>query len=154
MRKHALPRAVTSATAAALLTLTLVGCGASDDLPREKLSGTINLDGKPLANGFITFLPASAEAATQGGGAIQDGAYSIPRDQGLVPGSYKVLITSSEGGSETKIDDTNQMPGMAPVPAKEAIPAQYNAESTLTADVKAGGENVFDFPLTRSPKKK
>jgi len=138
-----------SAVAAVLLTLTLVGCGASDDLPREGVSGTVTLNDKPLASGFITFMPAASEV-TQGGGIIQEGKYSIPRDQGLVPGNYKVLITSSGGGSEKQTDHLTDMPGMPPVPAKEAIPAQYNAKSTLTAEVKAGGENVFNFPLKGS----
>jgi len=153
MWKLANSLAVASTTAVAVLTLTLAGCGASDDLPREGVSGKVTLDGKPLASGLITFMPTS-EAATQGGGMIQDGAYSIPRDQGLVPGSYKVLITSSGSGSEKQTDVVKDMPGMPPVAAKEAIPAQYNAKSTLTAEVKAGSENVFDFPLDGSPKRK
>ena len=39
------------------------------------------------------------------------------------------------------------MPGGAGTPNKELIPAKYNAESTLTAEVKAGGPNDFPFDL-------
>jgi hypothetical protein len=153
MRKYVQSWKVASAMAVALSTLTLVGCGASDDLPREGVTGTVTLNDKPLASGFITFMPAGAEA-TQGGSVIQEGSYSIPSDQGLVPGTYKVLITSTGGGSATQTDHVTDMPGMPPIPAKEAIPAEYNAKSTLTAEVKAGGENVFDFPLKGSPRTK
>ena len=40
----------------------------------------------------------------------------------------------------------DQPPGEAPE-FKERIPAKYNLDSKLTAEVKAGVENVFDFKL-------
>ncbi|WP_406700199.1 hypothetical protein V5E97_15350 [Singulisphaera sp. Ch08] len=134
----------------ATLTLSthLVGCGSADNLPRESVSGSVAIEGKPLAKGLITFLPSDSEIPTQGGGVIVDGKYSIPKDQGLVPGKYKIVISSTGDKPETVVDKTNDMPGMPPVLAKEAIPSQYNKESLLTADVKSGGKNVYEFNLT------
>lgn len=130
---------------------SLVGCGSADSLPRESVSGSIAVEGKPLSTGLITFLPSDPDVPTQGGGAIINGKYSIPRDQGLVPGKYKVVVSSTNNKPETVVDKTNNMPGMPPILAKEAIPSQYNQKSLLTAEVTAGGKNVFEFNLTNAP---
>lgn len=142
---------VTAAFATLWVFTNLTGCGQGDNLPREAVSGSVSIAGKPLAKGLITFLPSDSEVPTQGGGAIMDGKYSIPRDQGLVPGEYKVVISSTENKPETVVDKTNDMPGMPPILAKEAIPSQYNEKSLLTAKVTAGAKNVFEFNLTNAP---
>ena len=57
--------------------------------------------------------------------------------KGAVPGTHTVRITTHP---EPVADDYSG-------PAfKEPIPAKYNADTTLKADVKAG-ENTFDFEL-------
>ena len=82
-----------------------------------------------------------------------EGAYSLPRAEGLVPGKYRVVITSA-GAAEKSKDTASAAPGMpAPLP-KEALPAEYNSKSKLTADVKEGAENRFEFALENSSKKK
>src|SRR5262249_32721442 len=78
-----------------LTALVRAGCGgAPDDLPRQPVYGRVRLNGEPLAQGTIQFQPDGGPraAAISGGALIQDGSYSIPRDQGLVPGHYKVSI--------------------------------------------------------------
>jgi hypothetical protein len=133
--------------------LNLAGC-SEDDLPREAVSGSVTLDGNPLNSGVITFVPNGPDIPSQGGAPVVDGKYSIPRAQGLVPGKYKVVISSGEGRPEKKVDTATDMPGMPPIPAKQAIPPQYNAASILEASVTAGGKNQFDFNLTRGPRGK
>jgi hypothetical protein len=142
-----------SAASIAYFLLNIVGCGDGDSLPREAVSGTVAVEGKPLKTGLITFLPASSEVTTQGGGPVVEGKYTVSRNQGLVPGKYKVVISSPEDTPE-KFTDTafnNNAPGMPPIPAKEVIPAQYNNKSLLTAEVTSGGKNVFEFNLTATP---
>ena len=137
------------ATTAALLALAMVvGCNKGDGLAREAVEGTVTLDGKPIATGLVTFLPDSPEASTQGGGAISGGKYSIPAEQGLVPGAYKIVISAGDDTPEKQVDN-NEAPGMPPIPAKEAIPSDYNTKSLLKAEVRAGGPNKFDFSLSR-----
>src|SRR5689334_16793809 len=75
--------------------LVAPGCsGSGDELPREAVSGTVKLDGQPLANGAIQFTPDSG-GATSGGSTITDGQYSIEQENGLVPGSYKVAVNAA-----------------------------------------------------------
>jgi hypothetical protein len=126
------------------------GCGEEgDELPRETVWGTVNLDGKPLEKGTIQFTPApqgSQGAAVQGGGMIESGKYSIPRDRGLVPGEYQVAIFSGRGG-RPPVGKNGPVTG-GPAPTKETIPAKYNAQSQLKAEIKKGGLNDISFDLT------
>jgi hypothetical protein len=136
----------------ALLLSVVIGCGSSDSLPRQAVSGTVAVEGKPLDSGLVTFLPDDAGVATQGGAAIVAGKFSIPREGGLVPGKYKVSITAAGDTDERKVDTANNMPGMPPVPARDIIPKEYNSSSLLTAEVKAGSPNEFSFNLTATKK--
>jgi hypothetical protein len=125
------------------------GCesGATDDLPRNGVSGTITLDGQPLAKGLISFDPDKGQAdAVSAGAVVTEGSYSIARNEGLTPGKYRVSIRSSAGGESAA---TKEAPGMPPKKReKDPIPEKYNAKTTLSAEVTEGGSNVFDFELT------
>jgi hypothetical protein len=119
----------------------------------------VTLDGRALAKGFIVFFPTSEETGTQVGTFIQDGVYSIARAEGPVPGVYKVIIKSPVDPDAAPATSTappdSVPPDAAPAPrrrrttmyARELIPKKYNAESTLTAQVKRGVPNTFDFDL-------
>jgi hypothetical protein len=135
----------------ALALPNLVGCGESDKLPREAIKGSVTIEGTPLKSGLITFVPNESNTPTQGGAVVLEGKYTIPKNQGLVPGKYRIIITSPEDKPEIIFDKTNNAPGLPPIPAKEVIPRQYNSESLLTADITAGGKNEFDFNLVSTP---
>jgi hypothetical protein len=131
------------------------GCsGSGDDLPREPVSGTVTLDNQPLATGVIQFSPAEKASAGQSlnsaGGQITDGKFSISREQGLVPGKYNVAINAAEKTERTKPERVGA--GKMSDLAKELIPAQYNSQTTLTAEVKKGGGNAFTFTLESAKK--
>ena len=131
----------------AVLALVGAGCGG-DGLPRQSISGTVTLDGRPLESGAIAFQPASPDGGGIAVGAIvRGGSFTLSRSEGPTPGNYRVAITSPREGKPTaKTQSAQPGDGDAP-PAVEAIPANYNAATTLTAEVKAGGGNSFEFPL-------
>ncbi len=151
MRNHAHSGSIAAAAAAVLVLLNVVGCGGSgDELPREAVSGTVKLDGTPVASGSISFQPNTPDVITQGGAIIQGGAYAIDVKEGLVPGVYKVAIYAGEGVLEKQSGGSrSDAPIISEAAPKELIPAKYNNKSTLTAEVEADGENVFHFDLTR-----
>lgn len=128
-----------------LLLIVTVGCGPTDSLNRQAISGTVTLDGQPLENGTIEMVPVDAGEGVASGANITDGSYEIPQEKGLPPGKYTVRI-SAAAGSPTKT--SKAPPGEGDVqPAEERIPARYNAQSELTAEVTDGSPNTFDFEL-------
>jgi hypothetical protein len=131
------------------LVAAVSGCSLSgDNLPREPVSGTVTLDGQPLASGTIQFTPVDQATGVAGGDAIRDGRFSIPRETGLVPGSYRVAIYSAGAAGRTKGQAPEGRQIAKAGPARESIPAKYNAQSELKAEIKKGGSNVgLQFPL-------
>jgi hypothetical protein len=125
-----------------------IGCsGSSDNLPREAVSGTVTLDGQPLASGSISFNPPAnaGEGMTGGGSQIQNGKFSIPRDMGLVPGNYNVAIYASNKAEQTRPAQVGA--GNPKNRAKDLIPAKYNTNTELKYEIKKGGGNDLTFTL-------
>ena len=127
--------------------LVLVGCGggATDELPRRAVSGSVTFNGKPLGSGSIAFDPVGGSAnPTSGGSLVQGGSYSIAQAMGLTPGTYMVSIRS---GGDTALP-LDEAPGAPPrKAAKDPIPDKYNNKSGLKVELKDGGTTRFDFDL-------
>lgn len=134
--------------AAAILLLTLSGCGGVGDQPQLGLvTGSVMLDNEPVSGITVTFLPDNGRPAT--GKTDGNGDYEllyIRNTPGCKVGHNRVEIGYGEGedeGVEMEGDNVEQTPVKT---GKKSIPARYNAESELEADVKPG-ENVFNFDL-------
>jgi len=136
----------------ALVAIISGGCGepGGDGLPREPISGTVNLDGKPLANGTIQFQPASQAEGIAAGGMIVDGRFEVRKAEGPVPGKYKVQIDSLDEARPPLAE--GELPGAIEVPKRRTrrmIPPRYNSQTELIAEVKPGVPNTFPFDLKK-----
>ncbi len=134
------------AVAAVVVVVGLVsGCDSGDGLPRQAVSGTVTYDGKPVKSGNIQFTPAdpNMKNPVSGGAPIMNGKYSIDKEVGLVPGKYNVSISSAS--SEIEAGET---PGSVKALPKEGLPAKYNAQSKLSAEVKSSSTSI-DFNLEK-----
>jgi hypothetical protein len=146
--------------ASLLLALTLatvaIGCARSlDDLPREPVAGTVTMDGQPLPEAVIQFSAAgdAAKNATPGANTeVKDGKFSIPREEGLVPGTYKVSVSHAvlkevqpkgKGKAQVNTSIPNRNKQLGP----EQIPAKYNTQTELKADIKPGSSRDLKFEL-------
>ncbi len=121
---------------ALLLLLFSGGCGNKD---LGAVTGTITLDDQPLADAFVEFTPTGEGGSPSYGKTDANGKYEMEfsRDQsGAWIGANSVRITT---------EDVQDVDGEE-VNVAEKVPAQYNTDSTLTADVQPGS-NTFDFPL-------
>jgi len=113
--------------------LPLSSCSSSGlGVPLEKVTGKVTLNGEAHTEAIIIFEPAvtgpSLHAVTDA-----EGHYELKTKQeeaGAPVGKYVVKIIKPEGE----------------VAGQELIPAKYNADSELTAEVKTG-ENEFNFDL-------
>jgi hypothetical protein len=130
-----------------------IGCGGPDDnLPRQAVSGKVTFEGQKVEKGSIQFIPTGQDQATGVGAMIEGGSYSIARAQGPVPGLYKVVINAPDLGSASAAgaEGAGELLGNGPAQVRrELIPKKYNIASTLTAEVKAGEANIFDFELKK-----
>lgn len=82
------------------LSVSILGCGGQDGPVRYRLDGSITMsDGKPAPSGEISFEPDSTAGNSGPGsmGRINQGKYSLPKDQGVVGGKYVVTITPFDG---------------------------------------------------------
>jgi hypothetical protein len=123
MRKHSL----------CLALLLLAGCGGSG-VRSFPVSGTVTLDGAPLANALVSFQPISKELNTGPGstGKTNDrGEYTLEvagGGHGAVEGPHKVMIRSGD--------------------PNVSIPAKYSLKSELKYEVKPGSNTNVDFKLS------
>jgi hypothetical protein len=123
----------------AVLLLLAAGCGPGVG-GRYPVAGTVTLDGQPLAMGTIEFEPR-AEGAIKVGEAVHDGRYAVPARLGPTPGSYRVKVWWHRKTGRIIVVDGEKVEEY-----KKFAPDEYNGNTTLTAEVRAG-ENVFDFAL-------
>lgn len=130
----------------------MVGCGGNLEPEYEKLglvdiSGTVTLDGTPLANCTVTF--EESEYLYSSGVTDSNGRYTLmfdSRKSGIVPGSKTVRIKagapSSDGGRKEE-DDPDAKPAAA---STITVPDCYNKDSKLKITVTAS-DSSFDFDL-------
>ena len=123
---------------AALMACTvLLSGGCSDGGPElGTVSGKVTLDGQPLADALVTFVPEKGRSSS--GRTNEEGEYELkytPERSGAVLGNHIVRITTVDSDSESRD------------PAKEKLPAQYNIDTELEATVESG-ENEKNFDLS------
>lgn len=115
--------------------IALIGCDSRPKL--YGVSGTVKYKGEPIKAGSISFQSSDGQAST--GAPITDGKYEIPAKTGLPPGNYQVQIYYPD--PKAKPVDPNEPPGETTV-ARDLLPAQYNTESKLTAEIEAESNEV------------
>jgi len=139
--------------------MSINGCSTGPATDYGKLdlvdvSGIVTLDGQPLPDAVVTFEdPATGQFSY--GMTDLSGYYTLQLDSqedGVVAGEKIVRISTSrkilglnsdeEGGSE----EGGEEEGVS-VSAEEIVPAKYNEQSELKANVSAS-ETTFDFDLT------
>jgi hypothetical protein len=131
-------------------TVFLIGCGGGG-LATNKVTGTVTVDGEPLANASITFTPKTQGVGHPGYGTTDEkGVYLLQTSQGqaeagTTPGDYLVAIRKSE----VDPDAPPPAPGYPPV-TRSVIPVRYAQTSTsgLVATVENKRSNEINFELT------
>jgi len=127
------PSGVSLFALACLIFLSAAGCSGNKDLPPlGTVTGVVTLDGKPLADANVAFAPEHGRTSIARTDAA--GRYELYYDgphKGAAVGRHRVIITATPS-----MDEANPI----------LVPARYNAQTTLTAEVKAG-KNTFDFAL-------
>ena len=113
------------------------GCSTSACPSLGTVSGTLTLDGRPLAAATVLFTP-EGRGRTSCGTTDSEGRYRLTflRDMaGATVGRHTVWVTTAteENGN------------------RETLPDAYHARTTLDATVVLG-RNSFDFALLKQPR--
>jgi hypothetical protein len=130
------------------VALGAVGC-RDDDAPRALVRGKVLLNGTPLSEGEVTFLPASGGVGRSEIGP--DGSYSLvgqDKEEGVAPGAYTAIVMPSAAQIKKAQGDP-----MVNVKASSIPPAYNNAAtSKLKYEVKAG-PNEINLALEEAARK-
>jgi len=134
---------VSNVVIVACLLLAGAGCRQSDQPPLGRVTGTVTLDGQPVAGVEVSFAPESGRPSA--GLTDTAGRYEliyVGTTKGAKVGSHRVRIAALAPDFADSGDGDR--------PARPAqlirIPRRYNLETTLTAEVRRG-RNEFDFAL-------
>jgi hypothetical protein len=138
--------------ALSLLGTLLAGCTARladyRSLDLVTVSGVVTLDGQPLAGATVLF--EGADRSFSSGTTDKAGRYQLSyssEQRGVKPGRKTVRIRTRPVTTEEPTDG-GRSEEAAPIP--ERIPARYNVQSVLSADVDAR-HGRFDFALQSTP---
>ena len=119
------------------------GCGSSDPLNRQAVSGTVKVKGKDVVYGRIEFAPNEGQQ-TPLTLEIREGKYSVGKVGGLAPGKFTVRFTAFDSAPPPAPDIPGNPTGPQP---KDITPVQYGAQSKEAITVKVGDKNEFTFDL-------
>jgi hypothetical protein len=132
-------RRPTQCAAVVALFLILAGAGCSPS-GMSTVTGEVTLDGEPLKEGLIRFIPPDGAGPTADA-TISDGHFKAT----VPPGAKRVEISASRVVGKRKMYDTPDSPVADEV--KERLPARYNVKSELTMTVEKGNQEKR-FELT------
>ncbi len=119
--------------------LLFSGCGGAE----TSITGTVNLDGKPVAEGDIRFIPLEGTAGADAGAIIRDGKFKvIVKD--LATGKYRVSIRGNKQGGRMEPDPLGGPPIKGTV---QIVPQQYQGEDSKLVKEIIPGVNRLDFDL-------
>lgn len=146
---------------ALVLLVVLTGCGGDDRVSR--VSGTVTLDGKPVGDASLTFMP-QAGGRPAFGVTADDGTYELTTFEsgdGAVHGNHVVTITAVEEQVSNKAEELAEehgslselmLPNQQPKQIWRIPEAYSDSESSgLEFEVKRGEMNQADFQLQSQP---
>jgi hypothetical protein len=112
-----------------LLPLVLVGCAKGP----STVTGTVTLDGQPVANGSIRFIKEEGGALVREGAVITGGSFQAQ----VPPGKYRLELSGTKvtgkrtqtgfDGKDETIETTDEL-----------FPEKFNTKSVLSEEIKAG----------------
>ncbi|MES2791952.1 MAG: hypothetical protein V4719_20225 [Planctomycetota bacterium] len=120
------------------LLLVTSGCGSSS--PIAPVGGVVLLDGKPLNEATVRFIPVSKDGSSSIGETDSGGRFNLSytrNQKGAWVGKHKVRVNTSKVVSDPSGKETHLV---------ERVPDRYNQKTTLEYEVKSG-HNDFELSL-------
>ncbi|MEM7558237.1 MAG: carboxypeptidase-like regulatory domain-containing protein [Planctomycetota bacterium] len=114
--------------------LFFTGCDAGNP-NLAQVTGKVTLDGKPLVEAELVFTPSDQTGGSSMASTDEEGNYTLfysASETGAWIGDHSVTITKTDDREEGVF---------------QLVPPKYNDQSTLTAAVVKGEDNVKNFDL-------
>lgn len=142
------------------VALATVGCGGGPTLDTHPVEGVVTLDGEPVPDATVMFVPVDEEQGLSATGVTdQNGVYRLTAvgtgeavaraEGGTLPGEYQIGVIKTE--VETFLSEEEAMeqgipyepPPLEPE-VEHIVPLRYNLprQSGLTATVTEGNNNI------------
>jgi hypothetical protein len=128
----------------------LTGCGAdSSFVPYE---GTVTLDGQPLPEAAVSLQPLTATGVgpfvgvTDSAGKFSLGPPGNLDEKGVVPGTYRLVISTLKIAPSQSMDDSAKPQILVP----ERVPDQYRT-GDMRIEVPADGSTAANFDIVGRP---
>ena len=121
----------------AVASVVATGCGGNSGPPVGTVTGTITMNGQPVPQANVTFIP-EGKGSPSYGGTDDRGVYRLfynHKRAGAELGKHNVIIQNREPETD---DSGNRILSGIPV----TIPAKYQQPGALTAEVRAGSNEV------------
>jgi hypothetical protein len=134
---------------APLALLGMIGCGSDpgEAITLVPVTGTITINGKPMANAMVSFIPDAGNKASTAGGDTTgpDGNYMAQYRgrNGLAPGKYKVTVVP--GAAE---ESSNAVAGLDPFMASEGARAAAATKPAKKKEIKGEFEGDVEETAT------
>jgi len=145
-----------------IVGFVLTGCSNSSRPPTYRVTGTVTMQGKPVAGAAVIFVPTGIDGEAASAITDSDGKYALTTwraGDGARPGEYRVKISKQELAAvdpskmvknlsieeEQRIYVENKKP---PPPAKSLVPSKYQDESSSgLSHTVPNGSSTFDIEL-------
>jgi hypothetical protein len=131
----------------------LAGCGHHGGPPRAAVRGEVRVQDVPLKTGVIRFIPAGATKGPVALTTIKEGRYEFTTSDGPMLGANAIEIVPGladnplAGARDIKAAWTEYAKNVAASTPVGAVPKRPNRNAEWKVDVKAKGQNTFDFKL-------
>jgi len=143
----------------AVLMIVVTGCSKVKRIKTEMVTGTVTMEGAPVADAVVSFTPEKgADGLAACGRTDAKGVYTLStvqgyENQGTLPGKYIVTISKSVQIDTGETEENEALREVVPViEYTEGLPEVYKHTNTspLRATVTSGQENKIDFTLESS----
>ncbi|VTS08946.1 carboxypeptidase-like regulatory domain-containing protein [Tuwongella immobilis] len=148
----AVRRFVARALAMLMLVGGMVGCGGGSENGEIPVQGKVTMDGEPLNQATIRFLPNTTSNGGMGVSKV-DGTFSIagPQGQNGVPvGTYKVTV-SRRLNPDGSLPPSDEEPILSK--AVEKLPPSFSDPNRTTLSVNLASDGKVELKLSKSQKR-
>lgn len=132
-----------------LLALAVSGCGGAQGNNLPKVTGSVNVDGKPADGAVLLFYPEGGRAATATAAADASGTFTVitNMEQGIALGRYKVTASWPDPSQRATAEDLQR--GVSK-DATDLLGGRYVApdQTPLKAEVTSTTKQLPPFELS------